>query len=302
MKFRKFSLVVYCFSIFLFTSCGSSKEEEKTLLQDTTMLTRTLDSIPLAKDTILFFSFAEENDISCTILYPEKKAEGSILLLHGWNLAADEICKKTSFCEKAKAANYVLIMPDFGKSNYCLEVYPQTIDAYTKYPSLQWMMDVFIPTLQKEFYLLKEEQLSFVYGISTGARGASLFAYHLPEIFDAAACLSGDFDINDFTDAYIYYSFLGKQEDFPERWEKQAFVNDCQNYTVPTYIGHGKKDSIIAVLQSEKMYDSIKKHQKTLEIQAHFPEEGKHDYEYWESETDNILNFFHKIKKDLLLK
>jgi esterase/lipase superfamily enzyme len=285
MKFIKFSQIILC--ILVLSSCGSKKQKENIESNDNISAEERQGEIPLAKDTTVFFSFAEENDISCTILYPEKKAEASVLVLHGCNLPADEICEKTSF------------IPDFGKTNYSLDIYPQTIDAYTKYPTLQWMINTFIPTLQKEFHVLKEEQISFVYGISTGGRGASLFAYHLPEVFDAAATLSGDFDIYDFTNAYIYYSFFGKQEDFPARWDKQAFVNDCQHYTVPTYIGHGKLDMTVDVIQSQKMFDSIKKHQKNLQIRCSFTEDGKHDYTYWESETDNVLEFFGTIKQEL---
>ncbi len=297
MKLRKIPTIILC--VLVLYSCGSKKQKETPVSNDKISTEDSSKEIPLAKDTIVFFSFAEENDISCRILYPEEKADASVLVLHGWNLPADEICKKTSFCEKAKAANYVVILPDFGKTNYSWEVYPQTIDAYVKYPTLEWMIKVFIPSLQKELQLLKEEQINFVYGISTGGRGASLFAYHLPEIFDAAASLSGDFDIRDFTNAYIYYSYFGQYEEFPERWEKQAFVNDCENYTVPTYIGHGKQDMTVDVMQSKKMFDSIKKHQTKLEIRCNFPEEGKHDYTYWESETEHILDFFATIKQEI---
>ena len=284
-------------SLVLFVACGGNAEEQSTT-NDSLVNMETKTEIKIANDTIVYFSFFSEKDVKCAIQYPKEKAEACILLLHGWNLPSEEWCEKTGFCERAKAENYVLIIPDFGKTNYGLEVYPQTIDSYAIYPSLQWMMNEFIPQLQEQYNLLQEEQYNFVAGISTGGRGASLFAYHMPEIFSGAASLSGDFDIYDLKDEYIFYSFFGKYDDFPARWEKQAFVNDCENYIVPTYIGHGRNDNVADVSHSIKMYDSIKKHQPNMLLECHFPDTAEHNYAYWNSEIENVLRFFNSVKNE----
>jgi hypothetical protein len=43
------------------------------------------------------------------------------------------------------------------------------------------------------------------------------------------------------------------------------------------------------------MYDSIKKHQPLLQLQGHFPKGEGHNYKYWRSESDSVLNFFLQI-------
>lgn len=250
--------------------------------------------IPMKADTIITYKYDCCFAVTTQIKYPnpETKIIGCILMLHGWNLPADEWCAKTSFCEKALKQGYVLVIPDYKKSNYTLEKYSQTIADYQKYPTLTWIMKTQIPDLQELMGLLKPGQNNLVAGISTGARGATLLAYYMPDIFKGAASLSGDFDITAMQDEYLYYSFLGQYSDFPDRWQKECFAYDCKNYTVPTYIGHGKADKVSPYTQSKAMYDSIKKYHPEIKLIGNFPEYYGHNYDFWESETDAILDFF----------
>lgn len=279
----------------------NSKEKEKFKEKQETSKNQEFVKITHKNDTILSYKYDCCFIVSTKIIYPQKDSviKGAILLLHGWNLPADEWCEKTSLCEKALNQNYVLIIPDYSKSNYTLEIYPQTIANYKKFPTLTWIMETQIPMIQKSMELLLPGQNTYVAGISTGGRGATLLAYYKPEIFKAVASLSGDFDITKMTDEYLYYSFLGHYKDFPERWEKECFAYDCKNFKTPIYIAHGEADRVSPVEQSKAMYDSIKLHQKNLKIKVHFPKVAGHNYDYWEYETDNILEFFDEVYQEL---
>lgn len=290
-------LIITVFAILFAISCKNSTNgtTNNTLLTDSTEIKKI---IPHRNDTIIAQKYDCCFIVSTIIDYPEKDIEikGTILMLHGWNLPATEWCEKTSFCEKALAEGYVLIIPDYNKSNYALELYPQTRADYQKYPTITWMMDFQIPYFQETFGLLKPGQNNLVAGISTGARGATLLAYYHPEIFKGAASLSGDFDITAMQDEFLYYAFFGQYSDFPERWRNECFAYDCQNYKVPLYIGHGESDNVSPVIQSKAMYDSIKKYQPELKLIGNFPSAAGHNYDYWESETDNVLDFFRCCK------
>jgi len=256
--------------------------------------------IPMKADTTITYKYDCCFAVTTQIKYPnpETKIIGCILMLHGWNLPADEWCSKTTFCEKALKQGYVLVIPDYKKSNYTLEKYSQTIADYQKYPTLTWIMKTQIPDLQELMGILKPGQNNLVAGISTGARGATLLAYYMPEIFKGAASLSGDFDITAMKEEYLYYSFLGQYSDFPDRWQKECFAYDCKNYIVPTYIGHGKADKVSPCTQSKSMYDSIKKYHPEIKLIGNFPEYYGHNYDYWESETDAVLDFFKCCNKN----
>jgi S-formylglutathione hydrolase FrmB len=285
------SLTIMILSLF---ACNNSENSHKKEKSDEVVSQESILSIPKGNDTILNYKYDCCFNVTTTIMYPQfdKNPTGCILMLHGWNLPAEEWCTKTGFCEKALKQGYVLIIPDFKKSNYTLEIYPQTIADYQKYPTITWIMETQIPEIQKQLGLLLPGQNTMIAGISTGARGATLLAYYMPEVFKAAASLSGDFDITSMQEEYLYYSFLGQYSDFPDRWKKECFAYDCKNYIVPTYIGHGQADNVSPCIQSQAMYDSIKKYHPDLKMVGNFPEYAGHNYDYWDSETDKILDFF----------
>lgn len=298
---KKEILTVSVLIIMIVASCtgkSQNNKNENTIKEDKE---NTEFSIPRGNDTIISAKYDCCFVVTTEIKYPDAETEikGTILMLHGWNLPATEWCEKTSFCDKALKQGYVLIIPDYKKSNYTLEIYPQTRAEYQKYPTITWIMKTQIPDFQQQFGLLKEGQNNMVAGISTGARGATLLAYYMPEIFKAAASLSGDFDITSMQDEFLYYAFLGYYSDFPDRWKKECFAYDCENYRVPTYIGHGKADNVSPVTQSTAMFDSIKLHNPELKLIGNFPEYSGHNYDYWESETDAILNFFKCCNENL---
>ena len=293
MKTGNLNSFIFILILIVGVSCNSNTN--KKFIDDSDDSTKDpVIAIQRMNDTIVYYKYDCCFVVSTEIKYPSLETDiiGSILLLHGWNLPADEWCKKTSFCEKALNKGYVLIIPDYKKSNYCLEMYPQTIADYQKYPTITWMMQTQIPNFQETFGLLLPGQNNNVAGISTGGRGATLMAYYMPEIFNNAASLSGDFDITKMQNEYLYYSFIGHYNDFPERWKKECFAYDCKNYKVPTYIGHGQLDNVSPVTQSQMMFDSIKSYHPNLKIIGHFPEYAAHNYDYWESETDAVLRFF----------
>ena len=46
--------------------------------------------------------------------------------------------------------------------------------------------------------------------------------------------------------------------------------------------------------QTIEFCDSLKKYKPNLQIQLHIDENAEHNYIYWNSEVDNVLNFFLK--------
>ncbi|MDR2009671.1 MAG: prolyl oligopeptidase family serine peptidase [Bacteroidales bacterium] len=301
MGFNLFIKIFFTYSILItiILSCSCPEKKQNSIIDEKFVSGKITTEIPIpyGNDTIIHIEYDSSYIVSTIIKYPSENIsiKGTILMLHGWNLPPEEWCENSSFCEKALNKGYVLVIPHYGKGNYILEIYPETILDYRKYPTLEWIKNFQIPYLRQQFGLFHEKQDNFVAGISTGARGATLLTYHMPEIFKGVASLSGDFDITKMPDEYLYYSYLGYYKDFTERWKKECFAYDCKNYKVPTYIGHGKADNISPPDQSIMMYDSLKKIQPDLKVTVHFPEHEKHDYIYWESETDNILNFFDSL-------
>lgn len=294
------ALLIIFISVVFIISCNNSKQTQ------TQTVSELDNSIEIANgedyifpiinsDTCLVFVFNNEYKCKVEFVLPKDSIKASILLLHGWNLPGNQWCDSTDFCDKAKEENYALIIPDLGKCNYPLEIYPETLEQYKKYPSLTWIMDSLLNGISEQSGLLKEGHKNFVAGISTGGRGATLLAFYMPYLFDACATLSGDFDITAMQNEFLYIAWFGQFAEFKDRWENECFAYRCNDYIVPSYIGHGKKDNVSPVLQSMAMYDSLKYHHPDLLIIENFPDESKHDYTYWTSETDNIIEFFNRF-------
>lgn len=247
-----------------------------------------IETSPQRKDTIFELWF-EENPILCHIEYPSGEIKGNLLLLHGWNFPALNWCENSSLCAKAKDSGFVLIIPFFGKSTYQWENYPETIESYKKYPHRKWMYEYFLPFLQSQ-ELLKKDQNNFIAGLSTGGRGAALFALENPDIFNAGACLSADFDHSLLSDEPINNGFYGSINKHPERWKGKDNIHyRASEMEVPLYLGHGTNDVVCPSDQTKNYAEELSKYKK--EFQLHLVP-AKHDYDYWESETNAILSYF----------
>lgn len=277
-----------------FLACNSSEgkyvaSEEVGIEKEDTMLQE--KAKPILKDTV-FYLMRNSDSISVEIHVP-KTIKGNLLLLHGWNLPATDLCNKTLLCQKALDSGLVLIIPNFGKSTYQWENYPQTIKRFLKYPTRKWMVDTFLIHLQTEFNLLMEGDRNFVYGVSTGGRGAALLALENPKIFKATACLSADFDQSQLKGEPINTGYYGALEKFKERWVGRDNIhNRAGEFKSGIYLGHGVMDKVCPVSQTVNFDLEVRKLNPSLKIETHIDSTGVHDYPYWDSNTDAILAFF----------
>lgn len=242
------------------------------------------------KDTV-FYLHRNSDSFRIKIVVPEK-IKGNLLILHGWNLPADELCSKTSICKAALDSGYVLIIPDFGKTTYQWQNYPETLKKYLKYPTRQWIQDTFITVLQ-EMDLLNENERNFVYGVSTGGRGAALLALENPSIFKAAACLSADFDHSNLGDEPINNGFYGSQKLFPERRTgRDNIYNRAAEFTNSLFLAHGLNDKVCPASQTSDFSEKLDEINSNIKVETDLDSNGDHTYAWWDKKTLPILQFF----------
>lgn len=247
-------------------------------------------SIPEGVDSLLQF-FYKENSVDVQLLYPQGAPKGTILLLQGWNFPITDWCDSTSICRTALNKGYVIVCPDMGKSIYSESIYEETRRDWLKYPTRNWLINEMIPALQNTKSLFLEENENFVVGLSTGARGALLTAMDLPEVFTAAACLSGDYDQSAFPSDNLYKGFFGSKKDFLPRWDgKENPITRINQLQVPLYIGHGVEDKIVPIKHFEILSSSL--HNIDVPYKLNRAEGYDHNYRYWESEVGSIFQFF----------
>lgn len=248
----------------------------------------------LNHDTTVIYTF-NNNPIEVIIKFPtDAPFKGTIVALPGWNFDNAQWCDSTDLCEKALAEGYAIILPEMGKSIYCDSIFPETRKDWLKYPTRSWMKETMIPSIQKAFKLLVEDQNNFVMGLSTGARGAVLLALDLPEIFSACGALSGDYDQTRYTKDKLYNGYYGSFDKFTQRWlNNDNVITSIQQLTVPIYIAHGQKDKIVPIDYSQQLFVALQESGNEKSILNVNPTAG-HTYSFWNSEVDAVLAFFEK--------
>lgn len=223
----------------------------------------------------------------------EAKYQGDILVLPAWGDPRDTWCHRSSFCSMAQGLGFRLIFPDMGKSIYTSQHYAETREDWRSYPTYAWLRDTLIPELQSRHCLLEDKGNNFVIGMSAGARGAIRLAQDLPDIFMAAAALSGDYDPGQMKGDNIYRGFLGAYDKFPERWEvNENIVQGASKLRSPIFLAHGKDDPLVPYDQSEALYKAIQASNPGLAVKLNLVSGQMDGYEFWNSQIEQILAFF----------
>jgi S-formylglutathione hydrolase FrmB len=249
------------------------------------------------KDTTLTLK-DRQYEVETLILVPDSASTGVLMLLPGWNYPNTGWGDNTTFCKKALAEGYILVMPQMGKSTYQTYFYPETRKEWLEYPSKSWLIDTLIRHLQDSMDLLIEGEYNFVAGLSTGGRGAALLALELPNIFTGCAALSADFDHARLCYDPIYIGFYGDIKKHPERFfETDNILLQADKYVCPTYLGHGLLDKVAPPDQTEIFYNYVKGKHPNLKLELNLEPNHAHTYAYWGSEVDNMLRFFRECKE-----
>lgn len=254
------------------------------------------EAAPQINDTTLLIEFSGHN-YEVDIKTPVGLQTGTILVLQGWNFPNSDWCDSTSFCDKALEKGYILVFPEMGKSIYSENIYEETRSDWRKYPTRKWLRDSVIGKLQENFGLFQDNGLNFVLGLSTGGRGALLLALDLPNQFSGCATLSGDYDQSMFPNDNLYVGYWGKMKSFEDRWKKLESPMQLllvKNLHVPLYVGHGLKDNVVPHKHLEFLKEYLEYVKPEVEVIYHTDSLARHDYSYWNSEVDYILEFFEK--------
>lgn len=219
------------------------------------------------------------------------KVIGDILLLPGWNYSYRTWIDSSDFCKVALKHGYRLVLPDMGKSIYSTHYYPETRIDLSKEATLSWLTDTMIPYLVKNKIAFHTNK-NYIYGVSTGARGALQIAIRTNSFFSAVAALSGDYNQVKLPNDNLITAFYGNYKAFSKRWEMEdnPYTN-CIQIKSSLFLGHGLKDNLVSSFQTIELYNQIKALQPLLKVEIDTPEAG-HYYPYWNSETKKILKFF----------
>lgn len=231
------------------------------------------------------------------VLQPTAPYRGDLLVLPGWNFSRTDWCDKSTLCTQARAAGYRLVMPEMGKSIYALCTYPETRADWRGLATLTFVVDTLLPVLQTQHKLLLSGGNNYLVGLSTGGRGVVMIALSTDSLFKAGAALSGDFDQTLQPNDNLMIGWYGPLAQFPDRWTGvDNPAKQASKLLVPLYLGHGRKDNIVPVQHSHALHQALQQTNPTLRTVLHIDPAAGHDYSYWNSEVQNVINFFGTVQ------
>lgn len=224
---------------------------------------------------------------------PVGKPIGDLLLLPPWDETEEAWCLRSRTCAKALKKGYRLILPGMGKSMYCLTNYPEIRSDWADAPEFPWVQDTLIPTLQSVYCLLQPGANNYVVGVGAGARGALRLTQELPELFVAAACLSGDYNPSLAPSDNLYRGFFGEYEEFGSRWrEDENLCKAIGQIRTPLFLSHGLSDDFIPATQTEFLYNVLHEEHPSLNVQLHLRPDKGYGFAFWNSEMSEVFRFF----------
>ncbi len=155
-----------------------------------------------------------------------------------------------------------------------------------------------IPYIQNNFKLLKKNQINYIYGISTGARGVALVALQT-DLFLCGFALSGDYDQSLDTNDNLMKGYYGRWFQFKDRWKSiDNPTTDLKKIKFSLILLHGEKDKIVPSWQSKYFYQKIKDTNQ-LKHQLILLKNAEHNYIFWDSQTDTIFKIINYIRKQI---
>ena len=224
------------------------------------------------------------------------RCNSQILMLPGWNFPRDDWYKKTNILKEAEENGFCLVFPEMGKAVYASRYFPETKRKVFIKPSLTWINENLMKHLQTVYGMFLKVQNNFIMGLSTGARGVALVSLTNQGLFKAGCALSGDYDQSAMPKDRLMSAIYGNYEQHKDRWKKiDNPKSKSDQWAMPLYLGHGRKDKIVPFSQSKEFYKAIKKNDINIPIIFNAPE-TEHNYTYWAAEIRPSFIFFNKHK------
>ncbi len=241
------------------------------------------------------------------IYFPKNYIRGknfrTLIGLHSHKGSYRDWGKHTPIERYADMYNFIIVCPNMGNTIYETEYFPETTNKWNGIPGGRWIVGVLIPYLQENFAIPLKGNRIGIFGNSTGGRGALLLAASYPQIFGAAAGLSGDYDPISIPNDRLLTSVYGNFKDFRARWEnKDNIIKLAENLRdIPVFIAHGEKDMVVPFEQSRILAIrllQLRKKSGEFILEYHLKKYKFHDWSFWGLMTPQMMSFFNENLKE----
>lgn len=231
--------------------------------------------------------------------YSPDSAARTLILLHGYRQEPGDWEARTPVARYADEHGFVLVCPAMSTTLYESDYYPETVNRWATIPGSRFVTEILIPFVRERYGVARKRNLTGVYGISTGARGAVLLAARHNGLFSAAAGLSGDYDASSMRRDRILTSVFGRYDEHRERWEREVNILAMAEKLrkTPLFLGHGTRDGVVPPLQTDLLagrLDDLRGRGRGYEcvVEREKSNGAGHDWRYWGDLTPEVFAFF----------
>ena len=241
-------------------------------------------------DTVLVYSHKMQKNIKTVIIAPEsynQQAELPVLyLLHGYSgNYGSWVNDFPAVKELADRFGMMVVCPDGAYGSW---YWDSPIDPDFQYET--FVAKELTAWVDKNYKTVKKREGRAITGLSMGGHGGLYLGFRHQDVFGACGSMSGGVDIRPFPNNWDMAKRLGKQGEFPERWEQHTVMNLLHLLTpnsIKVIIDCGTDDFFYEVnekLHRELLYRNIP--------HDYISRPGAHNREYWANAIKYQMLFF----------
>ncbi len=246
-------------------------------------------------DTIDVFSEKMNRHVKTVVIKPESYDDEAsfpvLYLLHGYSDRYDGWIKKAPHIkELADHYEMMIVCPDGAYGSWYLD---SPVDSLFQFET--FVAQELIAWVDLNYHTVVSREGRAITGLSMGGHGGLYLGFRNQDLFGACGSMSGGVDIRPFPNNWELIKRLGKQSDYPERWENHTVMGQLHLLapgSLRIIIDCGTDDFFYEVnerLHRELLYRNIP--------HDYISRPGAHNWEYWNNAIKYQMLFFHEYFK-----
>lgn len=243
-------------------------------------------------DTVSVPSPSMQKTIKTVVITPDtynrQKSMPVIYLLHGYSGNYGSWVNDFPVVkELADRYGVLIVCPDGAFSSWYWDSPEDPSLRYETFVSKE-----LISWVDKNYGTIASREGRAITGLSMGGHGGLFLGFRHQDVYGACGSMSGGVDIRPFPNNWDMAKRLGKQSDFPERWEQYTVMNQLyllSPNSIKIIIDCGVDDFFYEVnerLHHELLYRNIP--------HDYISRPGAHNGEYWNNAVRYQVLFFNE--------
>ncbi|HHU26110.1 MAG TPA: esterase family protein [Bacteroidales bacterium] len=244
-------------------------------------------------DTVSVFSDKMNQHVKAVVIKPDAyngdTAYPVLYLLHGYSDKYDGwVSRVPRVKELADQYGMMIVCPDGAYGSW---YWDSPIDPTFQYET--FVARELVTWVDQTYSTVASREGRAVTGLSMGGHGGLYLGFRNQDIFGACGSMSGGVDIRPFPNDWDMANRLGKQSEYPERWDEYTVMGQLHRLTpgaLKIIIDCGTGDFFYEVnerLHKELLYRNIP--------HDYISRPGVHNWDYWSNAIRYQALFFHEF-------